>query len=510
MTPQRISALAICAMLLAASPAGAGSPCMRMTAPQQASANRIEADAAQVMRTLQPSFFGFNLEWLEFQNGLWETKTQAPHPALIELLKDFRGAVYRYPGGTNANHLDWHDAVGPLEGRAERKQVPWMKPVRASFGADEYLRFVKAVDGQAWYVANLYGSLNQPDATQKLADDAGQLASYLKSREREGLPPILRWELGNELDRPPNEWPPEKYAENANRVADAISRSTPAAKYVHLQQEYAAQAARGYSARQYNAALRRLLARLKPEFAMHFYYDGPPDTPPVSHFIEQLCQVIDSAKSEGASASVWVTEHGRVPGGFWAKAAKELWPATANLEAAISVADMLLALAQIPEVQGAFTHSLVADSSPWPLAHRRQNNQLDPSVTLLGMRVLRRSMQANVLAATQYAAGKAPPGSAYRVRGAVLVDDTQKNVTLWAINRSPSTEMLELAIRNAQGSYRFLEAEGISDDQAVANNYLSGARVTLLHNHLIVSDKADNSWAIELPPNSVSALRFVR
>ena len=509
MSPRGIGALVIAGVMLVTASASTAAECRNVASPLHASTNRIEADAVRRVRKLQPSFFGFNLEWLEFQGGIWDASTQRVPPSVIALFKEFPGAVYRFPGGANSNHLDWHDAVGPVDGRPERKQVAWMNPVRALFGPDEYLRFVKAVDGQAWYVANLYGSLSKEDAAPKLADDAGQLASHLKSREGEGLPPILRWELGNELDRPPYMWSPDKLAESAVLVADAISRNAPAAKFVHLQQEYAAQATSGYSARQYNAALRKLLAHLKPEYAMHFYYDGPPDTPPVSYFLEQLCQVIDSAKREGSPGSVWVTEHGRVPSGFWAKTSKDLWPMTANLEAAVSVADMLLALVQIPEVQGAFTHSLVADSSPWPLVHRRKNKQLDPSVTLLSMLVLRKSVQTNVLPTAQYSAGKGPSASNYRVRGAVLADDAQQNVTLWAINRSPAPERLEFLIKNAKGAYRFLSSEGISDEQSVANNYLSGSRVTLTRNHVNVSNKSDNAWAVDLPPNSVSALRFV-
>lgn len=203
MSPRGIGALVIAGVMLVTASASTAAECRNVASPLHASTNRIEADAVRRVRKLQPSFFGFNLEWLEFQGGIWDASTQRVPPSVIALFKEFPGAVYRFPGGANSNHLDWHDAVGPVDGRPERKQVAWMNPVRALFGPDEYLRFVKAVDGQAWYVANLYGSLSKEDAAPKLADDAGQLASHLKSREGEGLPPILRWELGNELDRPP-------------------------------------------------------------------------------------------------------------------------------------------------------------------------------------------------------------------------------------------------------------------------------------------------------------------
>lgn len=474
----------------------------------RAAVNRVEADASRVARVLEPSFFGFNLEWLEFQHGLWDSAAQNTLPGVAAIFTAFPGAVYRFPGGTNSNHLDWRDAVGPQTKRAQVKQVPWLSSLRAEFGPDEYLRFVKQVRGQAWYVANLYGSLEETAAPAKLAANAGQLAAYLKTRETEGFPPILRWELGNELDRAQYKWSPEKLSDAALQVAAAISQNAPGAKFVHLQQEYPAQSEKGFTASHYNKALRAPLAVLKPELAMHFYYDGPPDAPPVDYFLNQLCQVVESAKAEGSQGRVWITEHGRVPNGFWAKTPKELWPATANLEAAISVADMLIALSQVPEVRGAFAHALVSSNSPWPLVHRRSNGAIEPSVTLLGMKLLRQSMQPNVLATKQVSAGNGTLGAGYLIRSAVLADSAGENFTVWAINRSQVVQTLELELVNTKKPIRYTGSESISDEQANANNYLAGSRVETTANKANATAKLTDNWAISLPPNSVSALRF--
>jgi alpha-L-arabinofuranosidase len=506
------NSLPLCALafvaLLPVGIAGAATPCETSIKVPRDSINSIQADASRTSRTLAPSFFGFNLEWLEFQLGLWDSANQRVLPEVVSIFKDFPGAVYRFPGGTNSNHIDWKDAVGPLGDRQPRKQVTWTGPLRAEFGLDEYLRFVQDVDGQAWYVANLYGALDALSPVEELVANAGRLSTYTSQRARIGLPPILRWELGNELDRGNLKWPPARVANVALQTAAAIKQSSPTAKFVTFQQEYPAQADKGYSAARYNKELRTAVAALQPDFAMHFYFDGTPDAPPVDYFLKQLCQVVDNAKSEGFQSNVWITEIGRVPNAFWAKTPKDLWPETANLTAAISVADMLIALTQIPEVRGAFAHSLVTTTSPWPLVHKRSTGAIDPSVPLLSLKLLRQSMLPNVLASSQTTSHSGWQGSTYAVRSTVLANDDRTAFSLWSINRSNTTQQLQLQIKNAGAPLTFEKASSIADEQANANNYLSPIRIQIQSKAIALSTNGIGNWTIQLPPNSVNTLSF--
>jgi len=497
-----------CAMLLPIGVAATATHCGDAIKVPRGDENTLRANAAVATRTIDPSFFGFNLEWLEFQTALWDSTRRRVLPGVISIFRGFPGAIYRFPGGTNSNHLSWRDSVGPVSARPERKQVPWSRPLRAEFGLDEYLQFVKDVRGQAWYVANLYGALGESFPLTDLAASAGQLANHTAKRAHEGLPPILRWELGNELDRGTIKWSPVRFADAALQVSAAIASADPASRFVHLQQEYPAQSDRGYSASRYNKEFRLALARLKPEFAMHFYYDGPPDMPPVEFFLKQLCDVVDSAKAEGSPGNVWITEHGRVPGDFWPKTPKVLWPETANLTAAISMADMMIALTQVPEARGAFAHALVPSSSPWPMVHPRSSGAVDPSVTLLGLKVLRQNMLPEVLPAIQRSAGSGTLGANYQVRSAVLTDSARQHYSVWSINRSHASQLLGFTLQNAPGLVRYEGSESISDEQSNASNYLTGTRVVIEKNQVTVLPKAAGVWAISLPPNSVSALHF--
>lgn len=503
----RLSLVAFCALGQMPS-ASSATPCVAAITVNRAAVNVIQADANKTARTLDPSFFGFNLEWLEFQRGFWDPASKSVLPEVVSLFKNFPGAVYRFPGGTNANHIDWRDAVGPVNTRPANKYVTWLGPLKAEFGLDEYLKFVKDVNGQAWYVANLYGTLADTSPLPELATNAQHLSEYVTTRTVAGFPRILRWELGNELDRGALQWSPQYLANAASQVAAGISRGNSNAKFVHLQQEYPAQSAKGYTASKYNKELRAGLVALQPEYALHFYYDGVPDTLPVDYFLKQLCQVVDSAKAEGSPGNIWITEHARVPNGFWVKTPRELWPETANLTASISMADMLIALSQVPEARGAFAHSLVSTDSPWPLVNKRKNGAIDPSVTLLGMTLLRQSMLPNVLSATQTSNESGWQGAQYSVRSAVMANDERTAFALWSINKSNSAQTLQFRLTNAPLSLAVSNTASVADEQANANNSFSPTRVQIQTKAITVTSVGLGLWNIQLPANSVNALHF--
>lgn len=483
-------------------------PCLNNILINQAPSNTVVVDSKKTVRLLKPAFFGFNLEWLEFQLGFWDSHKREVKPAVIRAFREFPGAVYRFPGGTNANHISWRDATGPLANRALKPYVSWRPPLRAEFGPDEYLNFVREVRGQAWYVANLYGSEAAPRPLQDLADESRDLAQYLATQAKHGAAPVLRWELGNELDRGQHNWSPAKLAQAANQVAAAVLQGDHSARFVHLQQEYPAQAGKGYSEVKYNEEFRAGLAPLQPEYAFHLYYDGVPDAPSVDFFLKKICKVVEAAKAEGSPGHIWVTEHGRVPKGFWASTPRSMWPETANLTAAISLSDMLIATAQIPEVLGAFTHSLVPSSSPWPLLHKQDDGGFEPTATLLAMTVLRRTMKPRVLDASQQSHGRGWQGASYTVRSVALASEDGRAFTLWSINRSTSPQTIRFTLKNAPTSLALNGALHIADSNMSAGNHEQSRRIQIESTLPLFTVEGPGVWSIELPANSVNALLF--
>jgi alpha-N-arabinofuranosidase len=482
--------------------------CLDSVRVERGPANLLIADAAKVVRKLDATFFGFNVEWVEFQLGLWDSSAQRVRPEVVRLMKAFPGAVYRYPGGTKANSFNWRDAIGPVSERPRLPFVAWSPPLRAEFGPAEFLDFVQAVDGQAWYVANISGGLEGGWSSDRLALSAKGFVEHLQRGSTPSRPSILRWELGNELDRGSHKLKPDEFSRLATNVAEAIRAADGNARFVHLQQEYPAMASAGYSAARYNREVRLAMRQLNPDFALHLYYDGVPENPSVTFFLGRICEVVDAAQAEGRLGRIWITEHARVPNGFWAGTPKALWPETANLAAATSLSDMVIATAQIPQVLGTFVHSLVGSGSPWPMIHRHPNGRIEPSATLLALQILRSTLLPDLIATRQFSNSLGSEGAGYGVRSVVLADGARKKFTLWSINRSNDFQAVAFELDNAADSLRFANSQHIGGPDPKIGNHLESAPVRVESGRIEVVFTAVGRWRIVLPPNSVSAITF--
>ncbi len=64
--------------------------------------------------------------------GLWNPELKKPVPEVLEICKDVRMGMLRYPGGCLTHNFDWHQAVGAPVDRTYFK-----------FGIDEYIEFCR-------------------------------------------------------------------------------------------------------------------------------------------------------------------------------------------------------------------------------------------------------------------------------------------------------------------------------------------------------------------------------
>lgn len=481
-----------------------------------AAAPAAVVDSVAPLRRIEPHFFGFNFVWVEFQESLWNDTAGRVDEEAVKWLQAFPGAVYRYPGGTESNYFHWKAAVGPVAQREPRKAVKWKGPIVARFGLDEYLAFVREVGGQPWYVANLFGEYGKEGDPQKLAEEARQLAAYLKNKNPAGGP-ILRWELGNELDRGEYHWSADKYLDASRQVAEAIRRADPQARLVAIMEDYDAHWRwRRMNAAEYNSKVAAGLSNLAAEFAQHSYYDGVNvEVPyPVAKRITQICNSIEAAEAVRPAAGpvgIWVTEHSRQP----VKSAKNAewkptWSKSANLEAALGVADFMIAASQVPEVMGLFVHALHGLDAPWPLFHRdRAGTQVHPSAVYWALRVLRQGMEPEVLRTASHSANAGGYFGGYDFRASVMVNPERTKWSVWSVNRSPSAQTIALRIPALAGKRVKANLQVLGDDNLNANNYLDGNRLRPrdLPEQIIVFDKTGRA-ALMLAPQSVTAAKL--
>lgn len=501
----RISLLILVSLICACKPLEAAtlSNCEANITVNLASKNMVSADANNsIIRSLDPSFFGFNVEWVDFQQDLWDAKAMQVKPAVIEWLLPFNGASYRYPGGTGSNHLNWRDTVGAQAARPVTKRVDWLNPISPQFGFDEYLNFIESVNGSAWYVLNINGDYKSERPVNTMAKDAADLVDYAVKRSASGKPSVLRWELGNELDR--YKWPPNKYSNVATQVISEIQTRHPDAKFVGMLQDWPAQKA--FTMSEYN---RQVVSGLKPkvqEFAHHLYYEEQ-SWVSVTERLAQVCRSDDDAKAAGLNnATFWITEHARgLPAITTIEAWKRTWPSSSNLESALVVAESYIAATQLPQVQGMHLHSLGTAHGPWPLFNASKNS-LHPSAVYWGLRILRDSMLPNVLVSSVKSRNDAKSIGGHDVRAALLTDRAKQNYAVWAVNRAGVASKLGLEIPALRGKKLSAGFTFISDINKSANNYAVASNVMPKKNEITVTFDVMGHAEVELLPYSIAAL----
>ena len=469
-------------------------------------AYRVSADGT-IAKSIAPSFFGFNIEAPSFQLTLFDSATGQVLPQIIAYMQAFPGAVYRYPGGTVANFSNWEHGIGPLATRPYRAVVTWHAPMQDTFGFPEYLNFVAQVKGQAWLVPNLYGNLQGEKPTAKLAASARAWAALAKQDQAKGMPGILRWELGNELYEGPTKWTPQQYNKRALAVAAAIRSADDQARLVVPLEEYTAQPG-GMRYEDYNTSLAQALASYAPDYSQHFYVDGSTEVSLVPSTYNNLCQNIGAIAAIGqAGAGYWITEFARAPLS-WDNLNKSSWGRLSNMGSALSIADMLIGLSQIPQVKGAFLLGLATTIGPWPLFYKNSAGVYRPTLPYWTLRILRESLLSEVLTTYTQSANRSNYAGGYDLRASVLTDATHQHYAVWAVNRAGQAIDVQLHIpaladRTLQANLTTLSS--LSRDAA---DDAAGESVLPAQTNFSMTFDSSGNGALKLPGYAVAVLRL--
>lgn len=508
-----VQSAAALAVLFAAAGTADAAVCPSVVKPVAGSTYEVSVNSSTTVGKMPPEFFGFNVEWVEFQMSLWDAANQRVKPDAVEYLKAFPGAVYRYPGGTEANYFEWKNAIGDVASRKPQRAVTWTGPMVAKFGLVEYLNFVQSVKGQPWYVLNLYGSLAGERPAAEMAKEAGGVAAFFHQQALAGKPRMFRYELGNELDRAPYMWRPEKYTSVAGAALAAVSAADPGVPGAAISQDYdASWQLYGITGAAYNRYVAQNLKPRTTEFVSHRYYDGPPWGPPVPHEIQQECGSIN-ALGLGllTPPAMWITEHAKTPESTpddpnWQKN----WPHTADLSAAISISDTLIAFAQIPEVYGAFTHALHATSGPWPMFHPNTTGGVVPSAVYWGMRMLREGMLDEVVATRTISANQSGFAGGYDFRAAGFANLARNKFSVWMINRAKAPVRVKLTMPALAGYSIYSTASILSSSDPSINNYGGVSRISPRKVGLkLVFDGAGTTY-LDVPANAVMTVALTK
>ncbi len=145
----------------------------------------ITVDANQVVRELPATFYGTNLEWIWDGNGIWDAKNNRLQPEILNLTRQLKPTVFRFPGGMFADFYHWRDGIGSMGSRPETAHIPSGPKSVHRFGTEEALSFAKESGG------NLMITVNTVTGTPQ---EAADWIRYINNGKRH----VDYWEVGNE------------------------------------------------------------------------------------------------------------------------------------------------------------------------------------------------------------------------------------------------------------------------------------------------------------------------
>jgi hypothetical protein len=325
------------------------------------------------------------------------------------------------------------------------------------------------------------------------------------------------YQLGNELDRSRYQWPHDKYVERSLASIQAIREVDPDARFIAFLREFNWRYRHGKTGiSRYQDFIRDVLTGLPMvnDYSIHVYYDG--EIRPGGRFLH-IPDAVDRVKRTLAVASevrgdvspgVWITEHSRrIQVNRENEAvAREI---TTNLAGAISTADFLLAMAQLPEVRGTSVHALNGVARQLFDASVRHND-LRPRPTLWAMRVLNAARDGAVLSTRTSGPNLSGYQGGYDVRATALRSDSG-GLVVWVVNRASLPLTAEVRYEPLAGEavdvmhYYISGRRGVSADE-VGDDYT----LALEPRPEAARFSATGQVELVLPPSSVSAFRFDR
>ena len=155
---------------------------------------------------------------------------------MLELVRDLKLPLVRYPGGNFVSAYNWEDGIGPKAERPVRLDLAWRTRETNEVGTDEFARWCEAAGTEMMLAVNL-GSrgLDAARAPPRILQSSGR---HLLERPRASRTAIATpttssvWCLGNEMDGP---WQvghktADEYGRLANETAKAMRAYDPNAR----------------------------------------------------------------------------------------------------------------------------------------------------------------------------------------------------------------------------------------------------------------------------------------
>jgi alpha-N-arabinofuranosidase len=156
---------------------------------------------------------------------------------VLELVKQLKVPVVRYPGGNFVSGYNWEDGIGDKSRRPRKMELAWGSIETNEVGIDEFQEWVKRADSTVMMAVNL--GTRGPDEARNLVEYCNSETDtyYANLRRQNGFDEpfgIKLWCLGNEMDGP---WQicsktPEEYGRIAYETAKVMKWVDPSIELV--------------------------------------------------------------------------------------------------------------------------------------------------------------------------------------------------------------------------------------------------------------------------------------
>ena len=122
---------------------------------------------------------------------------------VMDLVKELKVPVIRYPGGNFVSCYDWHDGIGPKEDRPRRMDYAWSSIETNQFGIDDFCQWAEKVGVEPMIAVNLGtgGIKDAGDLVEYCNFTGGTYWSDLRIKNGHKKPYNVKyWCLGNEME----------------------------------------------------------------------------------------------------------------------------------------------------------------------------------------------------------------------------------------------------------------------------------------------------------------------
>ncbi|MCG8053250.1 MAG: hypothetical protein JAZ17_22025 [Candidatus Thiodiazotropha endolucinida] len=430
---------------------------------------------------------GYNLESVAFEYSYWDESTSDIRKDIKNKLSGFSGIVLRYPGGSVSNKFNILDATGSK--RKNQKLVDWLESKPVKFGPLEYSEFVKSLNGNTWFVLNIFEYYKSPNKRIYLKELINLLKHINDNRKIMGI------ELGNEVYLPKHKITGEQYANIINPIIEILKKEFPGVNIVVGLQGFDVGSK---LADTFNTEVLNNLKHYDIGYSLHYYYDGPPGGPPISSAVLNIKKSITKINEYTKNKTkIWITEHGKWPGGKTTQSNwNELWPKSYDMGAALSIAEFTLDVTQIPEVEGIFLHALGGNNGPWSMFHSEDYgiNNIN-SVTKLTQNLL------HVISLGKIFGGSV---NTSHIKSILITSDNSK-LYIVILNKSDKNKKIKLNLPIYADEEVLFSEESVSADSTAHNTKMQNNSIVYKKNH---KNKkvftSDGNIELDLPKLSIS------